>query len=764
MNLSGNAFDVVVAGSGFAGLTAALAADAHGLRTIVLEKAGAFGGASAFSDGIVWVGKGESAARFVATLAGDQAEPTRLAAFVHSAPAALDFLRQNGIPFDVMASADGRSLQAAAFPGVHGPAGESLIAYALRALRERDIKLLAGVRVQRLTTDGGRVTGVRLDDGRTFAARHGVVLATGGYASDPVLTARFEDVPGLVSMAPAEITGDGLRMGGSIGARVQLIRNNLNLALGYRHPDAALNAPSRELAYAHTLVVNRFGRRFAHEGEPAELAAALRAFDARTRTFTNLPCWLVFDRRLPEQWGFGASLPGSRPQWGFSADTLAELAQRAGIDADGLAAECAGLVTEAPFYAIGLEPSIGSSAGLAADADARVVNWRGETIPGLYAVGDAAAHDEYGVGYQTGFNLSSAMTFALRAGRDLAANARLTVLALLVMLALCLSGSRPPLGAAESDVVRLTFNPGLYDTLPLMVALEKGYFTDAHLDVVVTKISAPHGTLIPSLARGDIDVAPQTLTPAFFNQLGAGFGIKLLASMSGSHKGWNDTVWDVVREDVWDAKTIRKPSDLRGKSVPKPIGNAVDFMLVQTLAKGGLTLADVDATHLQGGPTNLLPALINKEFDALAMGEPLVTQLEKQGLVHRWLSYNDIAPGFQSSFLASSASFAATHHDALQRFVTAYIRACRYIDAAGGKWTPELIDILVKWSGQNRDVIAAIPGPAYPGLGDVSVASIDEQEQLWLQLGILKQPVPAAALIDASFADTARAALHVRAR
>ena len=134
----------------------------------------------------------------------------------------------------------------------------------------------------------------------------------------------------------------------------------------------------------------------------------------------------------------------------------------------------------------------------------------------------------------------------------------------------------------------LTFNPGLYDTLPLMVALEKGYFTGAHLDVEVTKISAPHGTLIPSLARGDIDVAPQTLTPAFFNQLGAGFGIKILALMSGSHKGWNDTVWDVVREDVWEAKQIRKPSDLRGKSVPKPIGNAVDFMLVKTLAKGGL--------------------------------------------------------------------------------------------------------------------------------------------------------------------------------
>jgi NitT/TauT family transport system substrate-binding protein len=335
---------------------------------------------------------------------------------------------------------------------------------------------------------------------------------------------------------------------------------------------------------------------------------------------------------------------------------------------------------------------------------------------------------------------------------------RLTVLLIIALLVNSMSAVR----AADNDVVRLTFNPGLYDTLPLMVAIEKGYFTDARLDVQVTKISAPHGTLIPNLARGDIDVAPQTMTPAFFNQLGEGFGIKVLAVMTQSHPGWNDTVWDVVRQDVWDAKTIRKPSDLRGKNMPKPVGNAVDFMVIKTLAKGGLTLAQVNATHPQGGPTNLFPALLNKTFDALAVGEPLVTQLEKQGLVHRWLSYVDISPGFASSYLAASSSFASAHHDALQRFVQAYLRACRYIVASKGKWTPDLIDILVKWSGQSRDVIAAIPGPAYPGLGETAAESIGRQEQLWLQMGLLKKPVDAKELIDGQFALAARAALHLK--
>jgi ABC-type nitrate/sulfonate/bicarbonate transport system substrate-binding protein/glycine/D-amino acid oxidase-like deaminating enzyme len=739
VNPAGSDFDVVIAGSGFAGLTAALAADVLGLKTLVLEKASDFGGGSGFSDGVVWAGNGAADRAYVESLAAGQANPARVQAFVEGAPLALDFFRGNGIPFERMASRDGRTSQAAAFPGERS-AGASLIAYTLRALRERSVRLLTGVRVSRLSVDADRVSGVRLDDGRTFGARRGVVLATGGYGADPVLSARFEDVPGLVSMVPPSITGDGLRLGGSVGGRVHLVRNNLNARL------CIDGKPSRDLNFPNTLVVNRFGRRFADETAFEEIAAALRAFDARTRTFTNLPCWLIFDRRHSERWGFGNAPPEA-----FAGS--AELGQHYGIDAAGLAAtleESWGTVAE-PLYAIELKPGISSSAGLAADEDARVLNWRGGTVSGLYAIGDAAAHDEYGSGYQSGFNLGSAMTFALRAARAIAA------LALLVLL-----GWAPAANAAGDDVVRLTFNPGLYDTLPLMVAIEKGYFAEAHLDVQVTKISAPHGTLIPSLVRGDIDVAPQTLTPAFFNQLGAGFGIKVLAAMSASHKGWNDTVWEVVRQDVWDAKTVRKPADLRGKSVPKPVGNAVDFMMVQTLAKGGLKLADVDATHLQGGPTNLLPALINKEFDALAVGEPLVTQLEKQGLVHRWLSYNDVAPNFQSSFLAASAAFASAHPDVLERFVVAYLRACRYIDAAGGKWTPDLIDILVKWSGQNRDVIAAIPGPAYPGLGEISTDSIQQQEQLWLTLGLLKQPVAPAELIDGAFAAAARKSLHIR--
>ncbi|RYJ03226.1 MAG: FAD-dependent oxidoreductase, partial [Actinomycetales bacterium] len=47
-------YDVVVVGSGAAGLAAALTAGARGLRVVVLEKASVLGGTSVVSGGSIW--------------------------------------------------------------------------------------------------------------------------------------------------------------------------------------------------------------------------------------------------------------------------------------------------------------------------------------------------------------------------------------------------------------------------------------------------------------------------------------------------------------------------------------------------------------------------------------------------------------------------------------------------------------------------------------------------------------------------------------
>jgi predicted oxidoreductase len=79
-----------------------------------------------------------------------------------------------------------------------------------------------------------------------------------------------------------------------------------------------------------------------------------------------------------------------------------------------------GEVSTPPFYGVQLYPTGAGSGGLLADSRARVVHLRGQPIPGLYAIGNTAAHTDYGTGYQAGQSLASAMTFSYLAAHHMA--------------------------------------------------------------------------------------------------------------------------------------------------------------------------------------------------------------------------------------------------------------------------------------------------------------------------------------------------------
>ena len=537
---SNNTWDVVVLGSGIAGLASALAAHEKGLRPILIEKAPFLGGVTTNSYGLIWVGMNHLAQEagyaddrneviaYMHYIGGGRLSEEKMLAYVDRAPLALKFFQNCGIRFRVVrgvtdhyhgkapgSRAEGRSLEVelisaydlgdwrervltpddvpifvtaeeqVSWGGINSFSnwdkdvvrerkardmrgkGVGLVCHFLKALRDRGVPVVTGRTAARLDYDGGRVTGVTMDSGERIGARRGVVLATGGYYANQQMAEELEGLPGLVqdasSLVPESMTGDAILFGAELGAVVHRVDNSLRVMLAYTIPldepgklPLCVHAGIVELCSPHTLLVNRAGQRFADETFFQGIVPELRRFDAMTHDHPNLPAYLIFDSQYLKRFSFanlpvGSPVPRAVPR----ADTLPDLARQLGIDGTGLAASVArfngfaqtsidldfhrgenkwklassknskgntslGTLEEPPFYGVKLHPTSSNCAGLLTDGIGRVIHQRRHPIPGLYATGLAAAHTEYGVGYQAGMSLASAMTFGLTAAEDMA--------------------------------------------------------------------------------------------------------------------------------------------------------------------------------------------------------------------------------------------------------------------------------------------------------------------------------------------------------
>src|SRR6266851_1087128 len=537
---SRHAWDVVVLGSGLAGLAGALAAHQLGLRPIVLEKASTLGGGTVNSYGLIWVGQnhlaqaaGYSDTRdetiaYMRFLGAGSLDDDRMSTFVDRSPEALKFFEKCGIRFHVVrgvtdhyygkspgSHAIGRSVEVDLISGfdlgdwrdrVSTPddvpcfvtaeeqitwgginsfsrwdqdlvrerqqqdlrgKGLGLVSHFLKVLRARGVPVLTDRHVECLAVENGRVIGVVMRSGETIRAKKGVLLATGTYSANPQMMRQFEQLPGVAdepsSLAPASLTGDGLVLGAEVGGIVHKIENSLRLMLSYTIPPerpggtaTCVYAGIVELCSPHTIVVNKYGRRFADETFFQGIVPQLRLFDPGRHEYPNLPAYLIFDAQYLKKYSFANRPVGSDvPRPVSRAGTLPELAAKLGIDgaeleqtvrrfnffvdagsdedfhrgehqwklASAAAARggngSLGTVEEPPFYGIALHPAGGSSAGLLTDAHARVIHQRHRPIPGLYASGNAASATEQGVGYQAGLSLAASMTFSYLAIRHM---------------------------------------------------------------------------------------------------------------------------------------------------------------------------------------------------------------------------------------------------------------------------------------------------------------------------------------------------------
>ncbi|MDR5857324.1 FAD-dependent oxidoreductase [Caballeronia sp. LZ062] len=352
--------------------------------------------------------------------------------------------------------------------------GNALVARLLKSAADRGVQLRTRAKAMELLRDGDRVTGAHVEiEGvlHRIDARRGVVLACGGYPHDVARRAQtFSYTPTGKehwSAAPRSNTGDGIRIGEAAGAHFDAAGQ----APAAWAPVSLVPKPDGEpVAFPHliergkpgVIAVRPDGTRFVNEASSYYdfIDALLRA----TPASDEVCAWLVCDHRFQRRYGLGFAKPYPFPLAAYersgylqSAPTLDALAERCGIDAHGLretiaaynahAAQgrdpafgrgstpynrmqgdashrpnpCVAPILDGPFHAVKVLPgSLGTFAGLATDARARVLDARHAPVPGLFAVGNDAASMMGGHYPAGGITLGPAMTFGYLAGRELA--------------------------------------------------------------------------------------------------------------------------------------------------------------------------------------------------------------------------------------------------------------------------------------------------------------------------------------------------------
>lgn len=271
-----------------------------------------------------------------------------------------------------------------------------------------------------LTRDGsGRITGAVAKAGEEYVqinAAKGVILATGSYDANPEMMqawVRPEDYATSSWWNPGwGTTGDGHMMGLRVGANMDSLPHPV-MNFRWGNPDSFYDARVWTAIWL-AINVNAKGMRYVNEDLPFQ--AVSNAQNAQPGFGAN--CWQIFDDGM-----LGASeeeIAGAKEAmdefiekgWAFSASTPRELAEKCGIDPDGLE-ETIGLwngywdgkkdmdfnrfmESTAPFagqtiYALTTNSCIlATGGGLMIDGSCRVLDTEDNVIEGLYAVGNVS--------------------------------------------------------------------------------------------------------------------------------------------------------------------------------------------------------------------------------------------------------------------------------------------------------------------------------------------------------------------------------------
>ena len=430
--------DVIVVGAGFSGMNAALEAATNGAKVYLIDKNDDMGGSIRFAGGTtsaagarmqIEAGVEDSPENFaedIVRMGGGTNVPELTKKHTENAAAAIDWLDDLGADFGDRQPQMSSSYDAFNVPREYRVTGggKAMANLAKPLIEEQvaqgNISLMLNSEVADIILEDGAVKGVVMVDGTEYRAA-ATILATGGYGHNEELLHRY-NYANVLTMSPSFVTGDGYVFAEKAGA----VFNNMDYLPAYPGgvPVGGFDVScTASVKYPGVIWVDNTGNRMVKEQDSLD--------SERKAAYANAPENLVymvltqvmkdtqdpilnvgggFSGKADEGWTYFDQLlaEGNCVYYG---ETIEEVAEKAGIDAAGLAATVTKyneyvasgedkdfgrpaetmVALEGPFYVIKTCPYVMlTKGGPLMNPDAQVLNADHDPIPGLYECGELA--------------------------------------------------------------------------------------------------------------------------------------------------------------------------------------------------------------------------------------------------------------------------------------------------------------------------------------------------------------------------------------
>jgi NitT/TauT family transport system substrate-binding protein len=283
------------------------------------------------------------------------------------------------------------------------------------------------------------------------------------------------------------------------------------------------------------------------------------------------------------------------------------------------------------------------------------------------------------------------------------------------------------------------------------IAKEKGFFKKHGVDVKLVWFPIYTDSLT-ALNTGKLDANCQTWSDSVPP---LAEGIKLKAVLVNDNSAGNDGL--VAKKEFKNVKA------LKGKTVATELGTVDHFLLLQALAKNGMTEKDIVYKNMT--VPDAAAAFRQGKLDAAVIWQPSLNDVMKEGKANLLYTSKDV-PGLIPDLLVFQSKVVAKRAADVQKVVNAWFDVIEFID----KNEDEAVKIMAKVVEQKpEDYKAFLPGTRFFDLkanlkafkkDDADVHSLYGSgrviSEFLVQSGLMKKVPDYAAALDATFVEAVK--------